>query len=102
MSAPEVAIVGIGIHPFGRHDGVSGRAMGVHAVREALGDAGVGWSDVDFAFGGSKDGGNADTMVADPDRLRIGQPVRLVIVPFGDQVTYAFAPQDDALETSRA
>ena len=65
MTAPEVAIVGIGIHPFGRHEGVSARAMGVHAVREALGDAGVGWADVDFAFGGSKDGGNADTMVAD-------------------------------------
>ncbi|HEV7686657.1 MAG TPA: thiolase family protein [Acidimicrobiia bacterium] len=65
MTGPEVAIVGIGIHPFGRHDGVSGRAMGVHAVREALADADAGWSDVDFAFGGSKDGGNADTMVAD-------------------------------------
>jgi acetyl-CoA C-acetyltransferase len=65
MTRPEVAIVGIGIHPFGRHDGVSGRAMGVHAVREALADAAAGWSDVDFAFGGSKDGGNADTMVAD-------------------------------------
>lgn len=65
MSSPDVAIVGIGIHPFGRHDGVSGRAMGVHAVRDALRDAGVGWTDLDFAFGGSKDGGNADTMVAD-------------------------------------
>jgi acetyl-CoA acetyltransferase len=65
VSAPEVAIVGIGIHPFGRHDGVSGRAMGVQAVREALRDAGIGWADVDFAFGGSKDGGNADSMVAD-------------------------------------
>jgi acetyl-CoA acetyltransferase len=60
-----VAIVGIGIHPFGRHDGVTGRAMGVHAVREAMSDAGVGWADVDFAFGGSRDGGNADSMVAD-------------------------------------
>ena len=41
--------------------------------------------------------------VADPDRLQIGQPVQLVIVPFGDQVTYAFAPrEDDAVETSRA
>jgi uncharacterized OB-fold protein len=30
--------------------------------------------------------------VADPDRLRIGLPVELVIVPFGDKVTYAFAP----------
>jgi acetyl-CoA acetyltransferase len=65
VSAPEVAIVGIGIHPFGRHDGVSGRAMGVQAVREALRDAGIGWADVDFAFGGSKDGGNADSMVTD-------------------------------------
>jgi acetyl-CoA acetyltransferase len=65
VSSPEVAVVGIGIHPFGRHDAVPGRAMGVHAVREALADAGVGWADVDFAFGGSKDGGNADTMVAD-------------------------------------
>jgi acetyl-CoA acetyltransferase len=60
-----VAIVGIGIHPFGRHDGVAARAMGIHAVREALHDAGISWSDVDFAFGGSRDGGNADAMVAD-------------------------------------
>ncbi|MDQ1553400.1 MAG: hypothetical protein QOK46_478, partial [Microbacteriaceae bacterium] len=61
----DVAIVGIGIHPFGRHDGVSGRAMGVHAVRGALRDAGIGWSDVQFAFGGSESAGNADTMVSD-------------------------------------
>lgn len=32
--------------------------------------------------------------VADPDRLRIGMPVELVVVPFGDKVTYAFAPMD--------
>jgi acetyl-CoA acetyltransferase len=61
----DVAIVGVGIHPFGRHDGLSARAMGVHAVRAALRDAGLGWPDVDFAFGGSNDGGNADAMVAD-------------------------------------
>jgi acetyl-CoA C-acetyltransferase len=65
VSPPEVAIVGIGLHPFGRHEGVSGRAMGVQAVRAALTDAGVEWRDVNFAFGGSRDGGNADTMVAD-------------------------------------
>lgn len=29
---------------------------------------------------------------ADPDRLRIGMPVELVVVLFGDKVTYAFAP----------
>jgi acetyl-CoA acetyltransferase len=61
----EVAIVGAGIHPFGRHDGVSGLAMGVHATRAALADAGLEWTDVQFAYGGSEDAGNADTMVAD-------------------------------------
>ena len=61
----EIAIVGAGIHPFGRHEGVSGLAMGVHAVRAALADAGIAWPEVQFAYGGSEDAGNADTMVAD-------------------------------------
>jgi acetyl-CoA acetyltransferase len=39
----DVAVVGIGIHPFGRHDGVSGRAQGAAAARDALRDAGVGY-----------------------------------------------------------
>ncbi len=60
----DVAIVGVGIHPFGRHDGVSGLEMGVHAARAALADAGVAWKDVQFAYGGSEDAGNADTMVS--------------------------------------
>ncbi len=62
---PEIAIVGVGIHQFGRHEGVSGLAMGVHAVRAALADADVAWPDVQFAYGGSEDAGNADTMVSD-------------------------------------
>jgi acetyl-CoA C-acetyltransferase len=61
----DVAIVGIGIHPFGRHDGVSGRQQGAHAARAALADAGIGWKDVQFAFGGSDAAGNADTLVSD-------------------------------------
>jgi acetyl-CoA C-acetyltransferase len=65
VSAPEIAIVGAGIHPFGRHEGVSGLAMGVHAARAALADAGVSWPDIQFAYGGSEDAGNADTMVSD-------------------------------------
>lgn len=65
MNEPGIAIVGAGIHPFGRHEGVSGLAMGVHAARAALVDAGVSWNDVQFAYGGSEDAGNADTMVAD-------------------------------------
>ena len=35
-----VAITGVGIHPFGRHEGVSNMQMGVHAVRAALDEAG--------------------------------------------------------------
>jgi acetyl-CoA C-acetyltransferase len=60
----DVAIVGIGMHEFGRHDGVSGMDQGVIAVRRALADAGMQWSDIEFAFGGSKDAGAADTMVS--------------------------------------
>ena len=60
----DVAIVGIGIHPFGRHEGVTGLDMAVHAARAALADAGVGWSDIGFAAGGSDAAGNADTTVS--------------------------------------
>jgi acetyl-CoA C-acetyltransferase len=65
VSEPAIAIVGAGVHPFGRHEGVSGLAMGVHAVRAALADAGLAWPEIQFAYGGSEDAGNADTMVAD-------------------------------------
>ena len=59
----DVHIVGAGIHPFGRHDGKSGLDQGVFAVREALADAGVEWSDIQFAFGGSSAAGNADAVL---------------------------------------
>lgn len=59
----EVAIVGIGLHPFGRFDGVSGLEMGAYAVRQALGDAGMEWNDVGTAFGGSWHAGFADALV---------------------------------------
>lgn len=61
----EIAIIGAGVYQFGRHDGVSGLQMGVHAMRAALSDAGLEWPAIQFAFGGSEDAGNADTMVAD-------------------------------------
>ena len=60
----DVAIVGIGMHEFGRHDGVTGMDQGVVAVRRALADAGAQWEDLEFAFGGSKDAGSPDTMVS--------------------------------------
>lgn len=60
----DVAIVGIGMHEFGRHEGVSGMDQGVIAVRRALADAGVSWEDMQFAFGGSMAAGAPDTMVS--------------------------------------
>jgi acetyl-CoA C-acetyltransferase len=65
----DVAVVGIGIHPFGRFEGVSGVDMGVAAARQAMQDAGVDWTDIQFASGGSGDvsfgrGAAPDTMVS--------------------------------------
>ena len=59
-----VAIVGIGMHEFGRTDGVSGLDQGAVAVRRALADAGLGWEDVQFAVGGSAAAGAADSLVS--------------------------------------
>jgi acetyl-CoA acetyltransferase len=59
----DVAIVGIGMHEFGRTDGASGLEQGVVATRRALADAGIRWDDVQFAVGGSMAAGAADTMV---------------------------------------
>jgi acetyl-CoA acetyltransferase len=59
----DVCIIGIGIHKFGRTDGMSGRQQGAYAVRQALKDCGLEWEDMQFAFGGSAAGGNADSLV---------------------------------------
>jgi acetyl-CoA C-acetyltransferase len=60
----DVAIIGAGIHPFGRHEGVSGLDMAAVAARRALAEAGVSWDQIDFAAGGSDAAGNADTSVS--------------------------------------
>jgi acetyl-CoA C-acetyltransferase len=59
----DVAIVGAGIHPFGRHP-VSGLEQGALATRAALADSGIEWSHVEYAFGGSAAAGDADTLVS--------------------------------------
>ena len=59
----DVAIVGIGIHPFGRTPARSGLQQGAYAARLALQDAGVEWRDIQFAFGGSASAGSADALV---------------------------------------
>ena len=58
----DVAIIGIGIHPFGRTPARSGLQQGAYAARLALKDAGVEWRDIEFAFGGSASAGNADAL----------------------------------------
>ena len=57
MSGVDVA--GVGIHPFGRFDGVSTTDMGVAAVRAALAEAGVGKGGFQAAFCGTAYGGVA-------------------------------------------
>jgi acetyl-CoA acetyltransferase len=64
MTKPsDVAVIGAGIHAFGRHDGVSGLDLAEVAVRAALTDAGLHWSDIDYAVGGSNVSGKPDTLV---------------------------------------
>jgi acetyl-CoA acetyltransferase len=60
----DVAIIGVGLHPFGRFPGVSGIEMGAVAIRRALADAGVDWRDIQFAFAGSYEIDNPDAVVA--------------------------------------
>lgn len=68
-----IAIVGIGIHPFGRTPGRTGMQQGAYAARLALADAGIGWKDIQFGVGGSYSAGNADA---------IGNELGLTGIPF--------------------
>lgn len=58
------AIVGLGIVPFGRHPTRSGIELGEAAARNALRDACVEWSQIQFASGGSMSAGSADALVS--------------------------------------
>ena len=55
----QVAVTGVGMHPFGRFDRVSTTDMGVAAVRSALAEAGVGKGGFEAAFCGTAYGGVA-------------------------------------------
>lgn len=59
----DVAIIGIGLHRFGRTPDMTGQQQGAAAIRHALADAGLSWKDMQFAYGGSQDAGNADSLV---------------------------------------
>ncbi|MGW1608248.1 thiolase family protein [Streptomyces sp. NPDC002285] len=60
--ADDVLVCGVGITPFGRSE-ATGLHLAAEAVHTALSDAGVPWSRVRAAFGGSDAAGNADTLV---------------------------------------
>jgi len=68
-----VAIVGVGMHPFGRTPERTGLQQGVYAARLALSNAGVQWKDMQFGYGGSYSSGNADAL---------GNELGLTGVPF--------------------
>lgn len=57
----DVAIIGVGIHPFGRFP-KSAVEMGAEAIQSALVDAGIEWGDVQFGFGGSYEVSNPDSV----------------------------------------
>jgi acetyl-CoA acetyltransferase len=69
----KVVIAGVGIHPFGRFDGVTNTDMGVHAVRAALTDAGN--PTFDAAFCGTAYGGVASGHKVLGALARTGMPI---------------------------
>jgi acetyl-CoA C-acetyltransferase len=61
---PDVAIIGVGRHAFGRFPGKAALSMGAEAARAALADAGLTWAEMQFAVGGSYEVDQPDAVVA--------------------------------------
>ncbi|WP_274517468.1 thiolase family protein [Mycobacterium colombiense] len=59
---PEVAIIGVGIHPFGRYADRSALEMGAVAVSRALRDAGVDWDKIGSLYAGSLEIANPEAV----------------------------------------
>jgi acetyl-CoA acetyltransferase len=68
-----VEVAGVGLHAFGRFDGVSNTEMGVHAVRAALAEAGD--PTFDAAFCGTAYGGVASGHKVLGALARTGMPI---------------------------
>ncbi|BBY05570.1 thiolase family protein [Mycobacterium noviomagense] len=71
----DVAIIGVGLHPFGRFEGKSAMEMGADAIQAALADASLDWKGIQFGVGGSHEVSNPDAVT----RL-----VGLTGIPFTD------------------
>ncbi|OBG90488.1 acetyl-CoA acetyltransferase [Mycobacterium sp. E3251] len=61
-STPDIAIIGVGLHPFGRYEDRSALEMGAVAIGHALRDAGVEWSDVGSLYAGSLEVANPEAV----------------------------------------
>jgi acetyl-CoA acetyltransferase len=59
-----VSIIGAGLSKFGRQPDKSGRDLALDAIHAALADAGLAWTDVQVAFGGSDRSGAAEIALA--------------------------------------
>jgi acetyl-CoA acetyltransferase len=59
----DVAIIGVGRTPFGRFPGQTAIQLGAQAVRNALGDAGLEWKQIQFGFAGSFEVDNPDAVI---------------------------------------
>jgi acetyl-CoA C-acetyltransferase len=70
----DVAIIGVGLHPFGRFDKTA-MQMGAEAIQAALDDACLEWKDIQFGVGGSYE-------VCNPDAVT--RLVGLTGIPFTD------------------
>lgn len=58
----DVAIIGVGLHPFGRFGPKSAMEMGADAIDAALKDAKLDWKDIQFGVGGSYEVDNPDAV----------------------------------------
>jgi acetyl-CoA acetyltransferase len=58
----DVAIIGVGLHPFGRFGDKPPVQMAADAIHLALADAGIGWQDIQFGVGGSLEVTNTDSV----------------------------------------
>jgi len=61
-SKPDIAIIGVGLHPFGRYEDRSALDMGAVAINRALRDAGVNWADVGSLYAGSLEVSNPEAV----------------------------------------
>jgi acetyl-CoA C-acetyltransferase len=59
----DVAIIGVGLHPFGRFGAKSAMQMGADAIFAALADVGMDWKDIQFGVGGSYEVSNPDAVL---------------------------------------